>query len=118
MRFLAILAVSVTVLTPALAAADPIQPQTAPAASAQPAQPAPTAVQTAQAAPPAASDTDLDKIECRTSPPETGTRLGGKRECHTVRQWNQRQQDAQDELKRTQMNGHQFGMANPVSGTK
>ncbi|HEX4156839.1 MAG TPA: hypothetical protein VHY79_00050 [Rhizomicrobium sp.] len=116
MRFLAILAVSAAVLTPALAFADPGQPQTAPAATGQAATVAP-AQQTAQAAPPAASvAADLDKIECRTSPPPTGTRLGGSRECHSVRDWNQRQQDAQDDLKRTQMLGHQAQGLNTPGG--
>jgi cytochrome c5 len=116
MRFLAILAVSAFVLTPVLASADPGQSQAAPATAAQAAAATPAPQQTAQATPAAAptnSAANLDQIECRTSPPPTGTRLGGSRECHTLRDWNQRQQDAQDDLKRTQMLGHQ---AQPLSG--
>jgi pyruvate/2-oxoglutarate dehydrogenase complex dihydrolipoamide acyltransferase (E2) component len=121
MRFLAILAVSAAFLAPALASADPVQPQAAPADQAQPATPPAPAQQTAQAAPaaaPAASDADLDKIECRMGTPPTGSRLGATRTCHTEREWAQIQKDSQDMLKTTQMNGHQFGLANPVSGTK
>jgi hypothetical protein len=105
MRFFAIFALSAAVLAPTLAAADPGQTQTAPASPVS-----------AAASP--STDANLDQIECRTSPPPTGTRLGGSRECHTVRQWKQREQEAQDNLKQAQMNGHQFGLANPVSGTK
>jgi hypothetical protein len=109
MRLLAILAVSATLLTPVVVLADPGQPQTTPAAEAQaPTAPAPT--QTAQANPaPTATATDgnLDQIECRTSPPLTGTRLGATRECHTVGQWKQREQDSQDNLRKSQMQGHQ-----------
>lgn len=118
MRILAILALSVAVLTPALASADPDQLQTTPAAEAQ----AAPAQQTAQAAPAAAvaaaSDADLDKVECRTGTPATGTRLGASRTCHTVREWNNIQKDSQEMLKNTQMSGHEFGLSNPVSGTK
>jgi len=118
MRFLAILAVSAAVLMPALATADPVQPETAPAAQAQ-ATPAAPAQQTAQATPVAStSESDLDRVECRTGTPPTGTRLGATRTCHTVREWDNIQKNSQTLLKNTQMNGHQFGLANPVSGTK
>jgi hypothetical protein len=116
MRFLAILAVSAAVLMPALASADPGQTQAAPAATDQSATAPAPAQRTAQANTSTASDADLDRIECRTSPPATGTRLGGTRECHSVRDWNQRQQDAQDDLKRTQMLGHQAQGLNTPGG--
>jgi len=121
MRFLAILAVSAAFLVPALASADPVQPQAAPAAQAQSATAAAPVQQTAQGAAPAASsstDADLDKIECRMGTPPTGSRLGATRTCHTEREWAQIQKDSQDMLKTTQMSGHEFGLANPVGGTK
>jgi hypothetical protein len=56
----------------------------------------------AAAAPPAATDAastaDLDRIECRTTAPETGTRLGAKRQCRTVRDWNELRDRAQKTL--------------------
>jgi hypothetical protein len=117
MRFFAILAVSAAALTPALASADPGQPQTAPAATlATTATPA--SQQTAQATPvaaPANSGANLDQIECRTGTPPTGTRLGATRECHTVREWNKRQQDSQDIMRRTQAMGEE-GMVPGMNG--
>ncbi len=65
--------------------------------------------QTAPAAPvqtvPAhtADAADLDRVECRTGPPPTGTRLGGTRWCMTKREWNDRQQDTQREVTRAQI---------------
>jgi hypothetical protein len=83
--FSALLFSSAVVLAPGLAAAE----ATAPAApTAAPATTAPAANETPGA--------NLDEIVCKNQPPATGTRLGGGRECHTVRQWNQRQRDAQD----------------------
>jgi opacity protein-like surface antigen len=118
MRFLAIFAVSAALLTSVAALADPGQPQTAPAAEAQaPTAPAPT--QTAQASPaPAAAATEgnLDQIECRSSPPPTGTRLGATRECHTLAQWKQREQDSQDNLRKNQMQGHQVQQLSTPGG--
>lgn len=35
----------------------------------------------AQAAP------SQDEVVCKIEPPETGTRLGARRECHTGREW-------------------------------
>jgi len=107
MRFFAILAVTAAVLMPVAASADPDQLQTAPTPDAQ-AAPGPATTQTAQAKPvptATAAVSNLDEIECRTSPPTTGTRLGATRECHTVREWNKRQQDSQDNLKLTQEHG-------------
>jgi hypothetical protein len=124
MRFLAVLAVSAAVLTPALAFADPGQPQAVPAADAQSAattasaaaspaaQPAPGKVQeVVRVTQPPVAD-NLDRIECRSSPPPTGTRLGASRECHTVREWNVRQQDSQQKLQETQMHAD-MGLAGP-----
>jgi len=38
---------------------------------------------------------DQDQIDCRRGEPITGTRLPGPTVCHTKREWNQIQQDAQ-----------------------
>ncbi|HEX3431942.1 MAG TPA: hypothetical protein VHT03_13760 [Rhizomicrobium sp.] len=79
--FAALLFSSAVVLVPALAAA---QATTAPAAP------------TAPAATTDTSGVNLDEIVCRNSPPTTGSRLGGGRECHSVREWNDRERQAQD----------------------
>jgi len=68
----------------------------------------PPAAAQAGAAPAMASTTsavNLDEIVCRVTPPPTGSRFGGGRECHTVRQWNQREKDSQDVLNREQHMG-------------
>lgn len=116
MRFLAILAVSAAVLTPVMALADSSQPQAAATADAQ-AAPASPAIQTAQATPAASvsNSGDLDQVVCRMGTPPTGTRLGGSRECHTQREWNKRQEDAQRNLAATQKQGLQ-GLAGPGIG--
>jgi cytochrome c5 len=100
MRALAAFALSsLVMLAPALAAAqDAAAPPVAPAV-------------------PAASDnsgSNLDEMVCKTSPPPTGSRLGGGRECHTQREWNQRQQDSQSALLRSQQTG--FNSAARVGG--
>jgi hypothetical protein len=94
--FAALLFSSAVVLAPALASA---QETTAPAAP---------AAQTAQAAPATTdiSRVNLDEIVCKQQPPATGSRLGGGRECHTVREWNQRQKDAQDTTRQQEMGGY------------
>lgn len=50
-----------------------------------------------------ANKPDLDKIVCKSLPPPTGTRLGGRRVCKTERQWEQEQQRAQQSLSKTQI---------------
>ena len=62
-----------------------------------------SAASTAQSS---SSNVNLDEIVCRNSAPATGTRLGGGRECHTVREWNQRQQDAQQYTRQQQVMGY------------
>jgi hypothetical protein len=117
MRVLAILAVSAAAL-PLVALADPA-PVQAPAPAATQAAPMQAAAQTAPsptmtaqvtpapAAPAAASadadvGADLDKVVCRSTAPPTGSRLGGGRECHTVRQWNERERNDQRMLEQHQ----------------
>jgi hypothetical protein len=56
-------------------------------------------------APAATSTTNPDEIVCRNSPPPTGSRLGGGRECHTQREWDQRAKDAQQATMMGEMKG-------------
>lgn len=124
MRVLAVLTISAaTLLLPQIVAADPAQPETAPAATAaQPAAPAATSTPaTAPAAPQvttatpqqiaqtpaAASESNGDEIVCKITPPTTGTRLGGGRECHSARDWENREKEAQKATRDTQMKGLQ-----------
>jgi hypothetical protein len=93
MRVSALAVSSVVMLAPALAAA-----QTA-AASNAPAAPAASATTDS-------SGVNLDEVVCKNSAPPTGTRLGGGRECHTQREWNQRQIDSQRALTQLQTLGH------------
>ncbi|HLY05553.1 MAG TPA: hypothetical protein VKR31_07390 [Rhizomicrobium sp.] len=98
--FAALLFSSAVVLAPALAAA---QATTAPVAQAgqATAAPAPTAPATSDN-----SSANLDEIVCKSSPPPTGSRLGGGRECHTVRQWNEREREAQDITRQQELTGY------------
>jgi len=98
-----------TILAPALASADPAPTQ---AGGATTVQAAPAPAVTAQA-PPATRSADADsasnpdEIVCRETPPATGSRLGGARECHTVRDWNRRQKEAESILSGSQLRGMQ-----------
>jgi len=115
MRVLKMVLVSAAVLlVPALASADPAQTQTAPAATAQTA-PTPKETVTVTAsrpqAVPASTASDPDEIVCRASPAPTGSRLGGSRECHTVRDWDRRQKESQSIVSGSQM----MGLAGPLN---
>lgn len=108
MRVFAILALSAAAL-PLAALADPAPAEApAPAATqtAPVAAPTMTAQTSAAAAAPAAATAstgaNLDEIECRTTPPPTGSRLGGGRECHTVREWNDRMREDQRMIEQRQ----------------
>jgi hypothetical protein len=122
MRVLALVALSAVALAAARSAgADPAQTQpaqsTAPvtasttAATGSPTTPRPAAAaqETVTITAPRTVD-NLDQVVCKTSPPETGSRIGGSRECHTERQWKVRQQQAQDMLAHTQ----NLGMQQPL----
>lgn len=98
MRRFAIAALSATtLLAPALVWADPVAPAGAQTAQATPAA-APPVATTAQDSSP-----DLDRIVCRSNPPPTGSRIGGTRECHSVREWNERTQQDQRTLQKIQV---------------
>ena len=103
MRMIAAVAFSSAVLlSPVFAAADEVTAATtAPAATAAPAAAAPATAAPAVATPAVTATADssapnLDEIVCRQVPATTGSRLGGGRECHTTREWNDRQKQSQD----------------------
>jgi hypothetical protein len=98
--FAAVALSSAVILTPVLAAAQTTSTETAAAVT------APTATAPATTVTDDNSGVNLDEVVCKNSPPPTGSRLGGGRECHTQREWNQRQQDAQRALVRLQTIGH------------
>ena len=111
MRVLTMILVSAaTILVPAFASADPAPAQSAPAPAVQTAA-APSdaaqapAAQAPQAMASASSGNNPDEVVCRMSPPATGSRLGGARECHTAREWNRRLEDDQRILATTQQHG-------------
>jgi hypothetical protein len=54
---------------------------------------------------------DLDKIVCKTMDPPTGTRLGGRRECMTQREWNDRTRQDRQQIEKSQTVG-----VNPSGG--
>ena len=125
MRFLTVLALSTVALAlPQMAAADPGASQTDQAATmaqaaapAAPAQAMPAAPQQQMAQTPApASQSNLDEIVCKSTPPPTGSRLGGGRECHTVREWNDRTRQSQSLLGASQLGG--LTSATPGAGGK
>jgi len=97
-----LIAFAAILLAPSVTSADPAQPQ-------QPAQlamqPAPADQETAPSAV-ASPAVNLDEVVCRPVAPPTGSRLGGGRECHSVREWNQREQDARQALLRAQQLGY------------
>ena len=97
MRIFAALLFSATVvLAPAIAAAQ---------ATSAPAAPASSAASDTPVATTDSSAVNLDAVVCKNEPPTTGTRLGGGRECHTVREWNERQRESQDATRREQSTG-------------
>lgn len=90
--FAAFLFSSAVVLAPVLATAQTTPPPTAPTS--------PMAAATNN------SGTNPDEIVCKNQPPATGSRLGGGRECHTQREWDQRQKDAQDITRKEELQGY------------
>jgi len=89
MRLSVLLVASAAAVTlmPSLGLADPAQAVVAPQATA-----------------------DADQIVCKMTAPPTGSRLGGGRECHTQRDWDQRQKDAQKSVEDKQKLGLQGGI--------
>ena len=75
-------------------------------ASAATADPTASTTPVQAAAAPAATE-DLDKVECRSLPPETGTRIGARRQCRTIRDWNELRDRAQKALNDVQSHGLQ-----------
>jgi hypothetical protein len=54
---------------------------------------------------PASVAADLDQIVCKNSPPPVGSRLGGGRECHSVREWNEQMHEVQQGTRRMESVG-------------
>ena len=59
--------------------------------------------QEAGTSPAAPAPSDPDQIVCKELPPETGTRIGGRRVCHKQREWDAIRQRAADELEKRQI---------------
>lgn len=54
---------------------------------------------------PTEQTSDLDRVICKTLPPPTGTRFGGKTVCQTKKQWLALTVDVQDTLTKAQTVG-------------
>ena len=54
---------------------------------------------------PAPPADDPDQIICKSMPPPTGTRLGGGRECHTKREWDQQLKESQEAVAHAEQKG-------------
>ena len=84
-------------------------PSAAPVSAAPVAPAAPAAVPSTAAASAAAQSAsagiNLDEVVCKQSAPTTGTRFGGGRECHTARQWRDRQVESERLLRQQQTVG-------------
>jgi hypothetical protein len=63
----------------------------------------------------AAPASNPDEIVCKNSPPPTGSRLGGGRECHTQREWDDRTREAQKATENAEMHG-MFGTPGGTPG--
>ena len=70
---------------------------------------APAAAPAAAASQDDATEADLNKIVCRRQPPPTGTRLGSRNVCLTVRQWRVVEEDSQKALGNQQSVGSSAG---------
>ena len=101
------------IVAPALVSAEPGQTPTAPAPAAQTASTKlPTVTITARApqappAPAASTASDPDEIVCLMTPPRTGSRIGGARECHARRDWDRNRKESETILSGMQMRGLQ-----------
>lgn len=73
------------------------------AAAADPASPA-SSTATPAAAPMAApvAASDPDRMVCRTMDAKTGSRIGGRRECRTQREWDDIRHQSEHELEKMQ----------------
>ena len=79
-------------------------------AMADPATATAPAATTAPAAAAAPAD-DPNEIICKTLAPETGTRLGARRECQTRHDWDMQHEEAERQLQYQQQMGLQAGSA-------
>lgn len=90
MRFITFTFVAVAVVAPSLASA-----QQGTAASSA-----------AATNPTAPNQGSPDEVVCKVEPPETGTRLGARHECHSAREWQRMWTVEQQQLFKAQV---QFG---------
>lgn len=108
MRAFAVIAFSATTVLPQLVAAGPVQQEVPPAAG-QPIKAITTQTTVPAASQPTtqttAAESSRDEIICKMTPPKTGSRLGGGRECHTQREWDRRMRESQTILGGSQLRG-------------
>jgi hypothetical protein len=53
------------------------------------------------------ASSDPNKVVCKTLEPPTGSRLGARRQCLTQQQWDQMRKQAQENVNRLEMKGHE-----------
>jgi hypothetical protein len=103
-----LLGISFALLLPVGAALAEDTPPADPAAAGSPAPAAtttPAATDTAaNPATPPAEDPD-DKVVCKKEEPMTGSRVGGRKICHTVREWRKQQTGAKEVVDHIQYQG-------------
>lgn len=61
-------------------------------------------------------DANKDPVICKTTPPPTGTRLGGRRICMKASQWKEQRQRAQDSLSNSQNHSQINGVPSSIGG--
>jgi len=59
----------------------------------------------AQSPPASSAAPDSDPVVCRTYPPPLGSRIGDRKICHKLSEWNRMQQDTQDRLRQVEKAG-------------
>jgi len=87
----------------ALVLATPLQ-----AVAQQPAAAPASAANTVTTTPTTTAAAGPDQVTCKVRPPETGSMIGGRRECHTQREWERMRTAEQQQLFRAQV---QYGMS-------
>ena len=109
MRILTMVLLSAaTIAAPARGSADPAQISTAPPTATQSTPSTRETVTITATAPrpaPATAVADPDEILCQMSPPRTGSRIGGSRECRTRRDWERYRRESQSIVSGMEMRG-------------
>ena len=95
-----------TIAAPARGLADPGQISIAPPTATQ-STPSTreTVTITATAPRPTTAASDPDEVVCQMSPPRTGSRIGGARECHTRRDWERYRRESRSMVSGMEMRG-------------